>query len=163
MVLTLDRLPEEILQSILHYCPPASTAALEQTARRFKSVANEPLLWRFYCQVHFKFWKVGHGMFKNLLRPVSSTNWKALYIKRHVINRAVSRTLDSILETQTGRIEKFQTIIDFGYDAKDTLLQNIAIDSGTEDVLARRFALYIYLSWPRFNFFPGADIQKILR
>lgn len=141
MVLTLDRLPEEILQSIFHYCPPASTATLGQTARRFKSVADEPILWRSYCQDHFNFWDISHGMSKNLVRPVSSTNWKALYIKRHLIDRVVSQTLDSILETQAGRIEKFQTIIDFGYDAKDTLLRNIAIDSGTEDVLARRFAL----------------------
>ena len=81
---------------------------------------------------------------KILASPVSSIDWKTLYIKRHRIDRTTNQLMDSILETQTGRIRKFQTIIDFGYDAKDTLLRNVAIDSVADDVLARRFALDAY-------------------
>lgn len=144
MVLTLDHLPEEVLHSILYYCPPSSAAALEQAARRFKSIANEPILWRFYCQTYFNFWDTSHEMPRKLARPVPSVNWKALYIKRHLIDRVASQLVDSILETQTGRIQKSQMLIGFGYDVKDTLLRNIATDLGAEDVLARRFALYAY-------------------
>lgn len=144
MVLSLSHLPQEILHSILVYCPPTSTAALEQTARTFKSATNEPVLWRFYCRLHFQFWDGSHEMPKILASPVSSIDWKTLYIKRHRIDRTTNQLMDSILETQTGRIRKFQTIIDFGYDAKDTLLRNVAIDSVADDVLARRFALDAY-------------------
>lgn len=145
MVLSLDCLPEEILHSILCYCPPTCPAALAQTSRRFSSVANDPILWRFYCCVYFKFWSTEHELPKKLENPVSSVDWKALYITRHLIDRAVTRLTDSFLETQSGRIEKSQAIIDIGYDAKDTLLRNISVDSGAEDFLARRFALDLYI------------------
>ncbi|KAL5045148.1 hypothetical protein BDW71DRAFT_208748 [Aspergillus fruticulosus] len=74
-----------------------------------------------------------------LLTVTSVVNWKALYISRHFVDRATSRLLDSILTSQTGRIEKFRSIVSFGYDAKDTLLRNISIDPSAEDYLARRY------------------------
>lgn len=144
MVLSLSYLPEEILHSILFYCPPTSTVALEQTARSFRSITNEPILWRFYCCLYFKFWDINHEMPKKLSSPVSLINWKALYIRRHSIDRIASQLIDSILETQTGRIRKFRMIIDFGYDVKDTLLRHVTIDSIADDVLARRFAFNVY-------------------
>lgn len=76
-------------------------------------------------------------MVQKLACPVSSVNWKALFVLRYYVDRSVTRLLDSILASQTGRIEKFRAVIDFGYDAKDTLLRNSAVDDG-EDHLARR-------------------------
>ncbi len=73
--------------------------------------------------------------------PVSSVDWKALYISRHLVDRTTSQLLDSILNSQTGRIEKFQSIVRFGYDAKDALLRNIFVDSCAEDYLSRRFVI----------------------
>lgn len=141
MVSSLDSLPEEVLHSVLYYCHPATSAALAQAARRFRRVADEPLLWRFYCQTHFKHWDHEHNLLDKLARPVPSVNWKALYISRHLVDRATSRLLDSILASQTGRLEKIQMVIDLGFDIKDTLLRHGSVGPDTEDYLARRYAL----------------------
>lgn len=137
MVVSLDHLPEEILHSILCYLHPRSAAALEQTSRRFKNVTSGPLLWRHYCAVYFKSWDKKHEILQKLTAPVPSVDWKALFAARYRIDRAVTRLLDSILASQTGRIEKFRAVIDYGYDAKDTLLRHSQVESG-EDHLARR-------------------------
>lgn len=137
MVLSLNHLPEEILHSILCYSNPRSSASLEQTSCRFKNVTNEPVLWRHYCQTYYKSWDSKHNMPQNIISPVSTINWRALFILRYRIDRSVTRLLDSILASQTGRIEKFRAVIGFGYDAKDTLLRHSEVESG-EDHLARR-------------------------
>ncbi|KAL4901838.1 hypothetical protein BDW74DRAFT_71034 [Aspergillus multicolor] len=125
----LRDLPEEILYNILLFCDALDSVAVGSTARRFRGVTNEPLLWRHYCQAHFKFWA----------NTPQTPDWKALYISRYLIDRATTQLLDSILASQTGRIEKFRSIINFGYDAKDTLLRNLLVDSSAEDYLARRY------------------------
>ena len=140
MVLSLDSLPQEILHNILCYCSPCSCAALEQTARRFKCIANEPVLWRLYCRSQFKFWDARHDLARRLTGPLSAVNWKALYISRHLADRSTCQILDSILATQTGRIEKFRSILDYGCDAKDALLRNISPVVTECDYLARRSA-----------------------
>lgn len=140
MEASLARLPDEILHSILCHSPPRSAAALERTAGRFRSITNEPLLWRFYCQTHFKFWDKRHDFHNKLASPVSSVDWKKLYITRHLIDNATTEVLESILASQTGRIEKFHTIVSFGYDAKDTLIRHSLAGPEREDYLARRFA-----------------------
>ncbi|KAL2808537.1 Hemimethylated DNA-binding protein YccV like-domain-containing protein [Aspergillus granulosus] len=139
MVLSLNDLPEEILHSILLFCDPSDTSALERTARRFRGAANERLLWKIYCQTHFKFWARKHDMPTKLSSPISAVDWKALYISRHLVDVATSRLLDSILISQTGRIEKFRSVISLGYDVKDSLLRNLLISSDAEDYLARRY------------------------
>jgi F-box protein 21 len=78
-------------------------------------------------------------MRQKLTRPVKSIDWKALFVSRYLIDRSVTRILDSILDSQTGRIEKFRSVVDLGYDAKDTLLRHGNVESG-EDILARRWA-----------------------
>ncbi|KAI9040523.1 YccV-like-domain-containing protein [Aspergillus affinis] len=70
---------------------------------------------------------------------LSAVNWKALYISRHLADRSTCEILDSILATQTGRIEKFRSILDYGCDAKDALLRNISAAEDGGDYLARRY------------------------
>lgn len=72
-------------------------------------------------------------------------DWKALFILRYEIDGTVAELLDSILARQAGRIEKFRSVIGFGYDAKDTLLRNIQVQEG-HDHLARRYCLKKILS-----------------
>ncbi|CAG8244730.1 unnamed protein product [Penicillium salamii] len=139
MVRSLIHLPDEILNSVLCYSSPRSCAALEQTNTRFRPVTNEPLLWREYCQSHYKFWDNRHEIRQKLSRPVQSTDWKALFVSRYLVDCSVTRILGSILDSQTGRIEKFRSVVDLGYDAKDTLLRHGCVNSG-DDVLARRWA-----------------------
>ncbi|KAJ5910277.1 hypothetical protein N7504_004920 [Penicillium tannophilum] len=138
MVLSLNHLPEEILHSILCASPPLSAAALQQTSHRFRNVTREPLLWRHYCETHFSSWDKRHEISRKLTDPVSSVDWKALFVLRFSIDRSVHRLLDSILASQTGRIEKFRAVIDFGFDAQDTLVYHSKVESG-EDHLARRY------------------------
>lgn len=151
MVPSLDYFPEELLHQILCYCPPRSAAALEQTARRFRGVTTQPLLWRYYCLSHFKHWARQHGLSAKLASPISAVDWKSLYILRHLKYRATCHLLDSILANQAGRIDKVRKIIGLGYDAKDALLHNLEIDSNVEDYLARRFVLSIHGTTSRFN------------
>ncbi|PGG97837.1 hypothetical protein AJ79_09073 [Helicocarpus griseus UAMH5409] len=137
---TLSSLPDEVLHIILSHSPFTTALALEQTCRRFDSEANAPLLWRLYCLRDFKFWDQRHELPRKLAEHVSSVNWKELYALRRRIDVVTTRTLDSILATQTGRIEKFHQIVEFGYDAKDTLLRHAAAgEEDWEDDLARRY------------------------
>ncbi|RAK74359.1 YccV-like-domain-containing protein [Aspergillus fijiensis CBS 313.89] len=152
MVLSLDCLPEELLQHVLHYCEPFSTAALERTARRFRGVTSEPTLWRYYCVTQFKYWAPGHELSKRLTAPISSTDWKQLYVTKHTSYRATTRLLNNILRSQAGRIEQIQAITDLGYDAKDALSHNISVGSEAEDHLARRYYARAVLSCLHRNF-----------
>ncbi|KAK4869721.1 hypothetical protein LT330_005445 [Penicillium expansum] len=145
MVRSLIHLPDEILHSILCYSPPQSCAAVEQINSRFQNVTNERLLWRHHCQSHYKFWDGRHDMPRKLACPANSTDWKALFIFKYQVDRSVTRLLDSILVSQTGRIEKFRRVVDMGYDAKDTLLRYSLIESG-EDHLARRYYAHALLT-----------------
>jgi len=135
----LHELPDEILHSILCFSSPTSSAALGQTARKFQRIADEPLLWRFYCQSFFTFWDKRHELPKKLASPISAVNWKQLYVMRHVMDLSITQTLNSILSNQTGRIEKFEVIINFGYDAKDTLIRHSLAIHENDDYLARRY------------------------
>lgn len=149
MILSLNYLPEEILHSILCHSNPRSATALQQTSRRFGDVTKRPLLWRHYCQTYYKFWDRRHDTRHKLILPTSSVDWKALFMLRYQIDDSVAKLLDSILASQTGRIEKFRAVIEYGYDAKDTLLRNSQVQDG-EDHLARRC---VFGDPPYFRFF----------
>lgn len=61
---------------------------------------------------------------------------------RKRVESETATVLDSIIEGQVNRIQKFKVIADFGYDAKDTLLKHCRTCETAEDALARRQALY---------------------
>lgn len=135
---SLAGLPDEVIQSILFLVPPQSSAAVEQTSRRFADPANEPLLWRYYCKSTFRYWDRSHDFANIIAGKVSAVDWKQLYIGRHLTDRLTTDILNSILARQPGRIDKFQRIVNFGYDAKDTLIRHLHVGLDAEDVLARR-------------------------
>ncbi|KAJ5110731.1 hypothetical protein N7532_001266 [Penicillium argentinense] len=138
MLLSLQNLPEEILHYILCHSHPLSAAALQQTNNRFGDVTTSALLWRHYCQTYYKSWDRRHEIQKKFAGSAPSVDWKALFVARYQIDGSVTRLLDSILASQTGRIEKFRAVIEFGYDAKDALLENSQVQWG-DDYLARRY------------------------
>lgn len=135
---SLSRLPDEVLHIILRFTPPRSALALESTSQRFKNVVNEPLLWRFYCRISFSFWDSRHDIPVKLKCSASSVDWKRLYISRRRVDASTTETLDSLLASQVGRIEKIHSIVNFGYDAKDTLLRHAHARADEGDFLARR-------------------------
>jgi F-box protein 21 len=144
---SLSRLPDEVLHIILRFTPPWSALALERTSERFGNVVNEPLLWRFYCQTSFAFWDSRHEISSKFKCPASSVDWKRLYLSRRRIDVSTTETLNSILASQVGRIDKVHSIVEFGYDAKDTLLRHAHSGPDRDDYLARRLVSIIRGFW----------------
>ncbi|KAH0543989.1 hypothetical protein FGG08_001756 [Glutinoglossum americanum] len=132
-------LPDEVIQAILCYVPPVDLPAVQKVSKRLNRLSNEPLLWRYHCKTQFKYWDPSHNIQQKFKQRVASVDWKKLYIHRVVVDRTVTRLIDSILEIQTGRIGKTQQIVDLGYDAKDTLLRHCHAGDEMEDALARRY------------------------
>ena len=137
--MTISDLPNEVLQQILLYLPPLSIASFQQVSRRFNTLV-EPLLWKQKCQIFYKYWSAQHCIREKYSANVSLYDWQSIFAQRHNVDRITTATLNSILESQTGRIDKSQRIVDCGYDAKDCLLRHLKCDDDAEDVLARRYA-----------------------
>ena len=134
----ISDLPNEVIQQILLYLPPASIASFQQVCSGFNALV-EPLLWRYYCQTLFRYWDPDHHIKQKFSTQASSVDWKTIYGQRHKVERFISTTLDSIIASQAGRIEKFQMVVELGYDAKDCLLRHLRCNDDAEDVLARRY------------------------
>ncbi|KAI9827638.1 MAG: hypothetical protein M1819_006927 [Sarea resinae] len=137
--ISLSDLPDELIQNIFHYLASPSLAPLRLVSKRFDALAEEPLLWRDRCWTEFHYWDPRHSIQRKFTEPAALVNWKQLYIYRFRVDRSTTTELNSLLTSQTGRIEKIQTIADHGYDAKDTLLRHTRCDCNSEDVLARRY------------------------
>lgn len=137
MSVTLADLPNEVIFQILLYVPLDSTPTLLRVSRRFNE-AVQPLLWKFHCRTQFRYWSEEHDIKHKLSKNALQVDWKSLFVKRHSVDRETSRTLDSIIGSQLGRINKSESIVRLGYDAKDTLLRNIHVGEDADDVLARQ-------------------------
>lgn len=131
-------LPSEVVHQILLLLDPVFLPALELVSKQFAEFVDQPLLWQNHCLDQFKYWNCERNIKGKVAANVTYTNWKALYAERYRIDRDVSREIDSILSTQTSRILKATKIVDFGQEAKDTLLRHCAAADDAEDVLARR-------------------------
>ena len=135
---TLAHLPQEILHHILIYLPPTVVLNFQQVCHAFNDICG-PLLWRTICLTHFQYWSSTREIQHKLALPVDQIQWKRIFAERYQINQHVSRTLDSILVTQDGRIEKTGSIVQHGYDAKDVLLENLHVGKDAPDVLSRNW------------------------
>jgi F-box protein 21 len=143
---TLSELPDEVLQHILFYVSPSDLLSnVQPISKRFSRLASEPLLWRHHCRVQFKYWDSKHRITQKFLGKVGDVGWKTLYMHRKKVEYETTDILDSIIEGQVNRIQKFKMIADHGYDAKDTLLKHCRTCETAEDVLARREATVTYL------------------
>ena len=138
MTLTLDQLPNEIIFQILLCIPPTSVPALQQVSKQFNDL-SQPLLWRYHCSKTFHYWSPEHAIDEKFNGPVAKVDWKKVFTQRRQIDRSISREIDSILGSQVGRIEKTSRIVEYGYDAKDTLLRHMSVADDADDVLARRY------------------------
>lgn len=138
MCTALTDLPNEILFQVLIHIPPQLTPAVLLVSKRFNDVA-EPRLWRYHCRQHFKYWSPERGIQSQLSDDTNAVDWRKVFSERYIIDRKTSHILDSIIASQSGRIEKAEAIIAFGYDAKDTLLRHMRVTDEADDVLARRY------------------------
>lgn len=133
----LAELPDEVLQTILHYLPPVSTVALQKTCRRFANVANEPVIWKAYCQREFRWWDSAHDI-EARFEDAATTDWKGLYAHRHLAAAATRHGINKIITEEVGRLDVLKEILDEGYDAKDTLFDMFWNASSSENHLAQK-------------------------
>ncbi|KAL8798516.1 MAG: hypothetical protein Q9182_006605 [Xanthomendoza sp. 2 TL-2023] len=143
MTHSLTALPAEILFQILLCVPPSTIPILQQVCRKFNEL-SQPLLWRQHCRTQFKYWKPEHDITAKYAQSAAQVDWKQLFQQRHLADGAISREIEDILASQTGRIERSERIIAHGYDAKDTLLRHLNVADEAEDVLARRYESTLY-------------------
>lgn len=133
-------LPVEILSLIFHYVSPEENlSSLQFVSRQFNHVANEPLLWRHYCQHSLRYWDPRHDFPTLLEKDVKSVNWKSLFCERRFINEIVAELLDEIIQSTAHRLTKIEHVCEFGLDAKDYLLGQMNPRGDAEDYLARRY------------------------
>jgi F-box protein 21 len=138
-LLTLEALPDEVLQHIIFYISAQDILSnIRVLSRRFRDLSNQPLLWRHHCRTSFRYWDSKHEIRLKYAQSAADVDWKKLYIFRRTVDYRVSHLLDNIVQGQTNRIARFEAIAEFGYDAKDTLLRNCQVEEHAEDVLARR-------------------------
>ena len=139
-------LPDEVIQSILAYVPPQQVPSFQRVCRRFVNVAAEPLLWRDYCALSFRWWHKGHRFNERFQEP-STTDWRQLYADRHQASKNTQRALDGILASENGRLARIQTILDVGYDAKGDLMNAFNSAKQSEYYLAQRSVIYLFSSF----------------
>lgn len=138
--LTLNDLPDEVLESILQYLSAEHTLrVVQQVSKRFLRLTCEPLLWRYHCKTDFRYWDDKHRIKQKFKSDIADVDYRKLYIYRKSVDLRTTKLLDSILSEQIGRLHKIEQIGEFGYDVKDTLLRHCRIRDDAEDVLARRF------------------------
>ncbi|KAI0150572.1 hypothetical protein GGR57DRAFT_186112 [Xylariaceae sp. FL1272] len=137
---SFDSMPDELIQQILHYLSPeACLTTVAYISRRFYAIAQEPLLWRYYCQVSFRYWQAEHRFHDKLNGALRDVNWKNLYLLRLKRNAQIATLIDDIVASRVSRLCKTERICAFGYDAKDYLLTQCRVDDSADDVLARRY------------------------
>jgi F-box protein 21 len=129
-------LPNEIIQHIISLLPASSISSVSQTCRRFHTVIDA-IIWRHFCR-QFIYWNPDWQIKSKFQASLETNDWKSTFMTRYRNQTKTTALLNSILSSQVGRIDKFQSIVDIGYDAKDCLLKHLAVDDNAEDVLARR-------------------------
>ncbi|MCJ1390840.1 hypothetical protein MMC18_003701 [Xylographa bjoerkii] len=135
---SIANLPGEIIQQILLYCSPITLATFQKVSRRCNALV-EPFLWRYQCQTQYRYWDPKHHIKEKFRGDINAIDWRNVLAERRGIDRTTSSALEGILASQMGRIDKFQQIVECGYDAKDCLLQHLAVGDDAEDGLARRY------------------------
>jgi F-box protein 21 len=141
---SLQDLPDEVIQAILGYGPAQAAVSLSRTCQRFHDVANEPLLWKVFCQNDFRYWSASHKR-KEKLRDATCDDWKALYISRAAAPRPTKQLINQIINSSTGHIDTLSTIVGLGYDAKDTLLDLFHQSPSSPNHLAQKYWSHIAL------------------
>jgi F-box protein 21 len=132
-------LPDEVIQNVLFRLNYTTALALEATCRRFRDVANEPLLWKSFCRDGWKKWQPRHN-FKAKIAGSEFDGWKGLFAERTRSHREVCALIESIIEEDVNRIRKVERIVELGWDAKDALLDGFRLAHLSEkSVLAQRW------------------------
>ena len=134
----LLNLPDEILQDIFQFVSDESIFAITRVCRRFYVLSNLPIAWRDRCK-KFQFWESRHKHAELLQNDSLLTmDWKRLFVRRYESDKRVTDLLNTIIASNTNKIDGFEKIAMEGYDAKDCLKRHLLVADDAEDVLARR-------------------------
>jgi F-box protein 21 len=136
---SLTSLPTEILEAIFLRLDAPSVVAASATCKLIKKTADAPVIWRHLCLTRFTCWAPHRNITAKTFAPLSSVDWRGLFIDRIRIEKETRRLLNETLGTQHRRIQHINEVAAFGYDAKETLLEECACPDDAEDVLARRY------------------------
>ncbi|PHH81268.1 hypothetical protein CDD82_1168 [Ophiocordyceps australis] len=138
--MSFSRVPDEIIQHLLYHVSPTDNLdSLQLVSRRLRSLATEPLLWRYHCRNSFRYWSPVHCFDQRLRLRALDVEWQQLYIKRMLYNKRVATLLREIIASKVGRLKRFEQIARLGYDAKDYLISQCRVDESAHDYLARRY------------------------
>ncbi|KGQ10633.1 hypothetical protein BB8028_0002g09780 [Beauveria bassiana] len=136
---SLDILPDDIIEQVFQYASPLDNLdSLQRVSRRVQQLASQPLLWRYHCFATFQYWQPEHELELLRDRNASATNWKALFLTRQKQNASIGRIFDRVIATRADRIAGMRQICQYGYDAKDFLLEKCHISYDDPNVLAVR-------------------------
>lgn len=133
---------ELLLHIFADVAPEDNLGSLQLVCKKFYTVANDQTIWRRNCITSFRYWQDEHWFQDNVGREQADADWKEVWLLRKRTNSHISRLLNGIIETKVGRLESFAGICEYGYDAKDFLLEQLETPDDAEDVLARRWALH---------------------
>ncbi|GAM83163.1 hypothetical protein ANO11243_011490 [Dothideomycetidae sp. 11243] len=136
---SLLRLPDEILQSILFELSPHHAVQLGASCRRLNRLIDVPILWRYYCDTCFTYWRHSDETNDKILSHDPNAPWREHFVQRVRRDRGNTQLFESALSTQHERYAKLQKIADCEYEAKDLLLAHCNASHDCEDVLARRY------------------------
>lgn len=137
--MAFNDLPNEVIFTILQHLPPSSVPVLDLVSKKFRELANQPVLWRGYCCSSYKYWSPYWRIEEKYAEDVANTDWKSIYVKRHTIDRSTTQEIDSIIAGQQKRLERSAKVMRMGCDTSDTLMKHLLVTDSTEDVLARRY------------------------
>ena len=137
--MAFSRIPDEIVQHILHHVDPEHVLFVtSRLSRRFGRLSNEPRLWRYFCEVSFTHWHPCHEIAKKLKNRLLETDWRALFALRLRRNRQAEATFNSIITSSVNRHQNEASLAQLGYDVKDFLLAQSRAPDDLDDFLARR-------------------------
>ncbi|KAF2278336.1 YccV-like-domain-containing protein [Westerdykella ornata] len=143
---TLPELPAEVLESVLLHLDAPSLSALSLTSKFLQDfVADAHVVWRNLCLTTFQFWDPRHDITAKSSEPLSKAGWRALFHYRIHVRQETRRLLNNVLQLQYRRVQHIVEAAGYGYDAKDTLLEEFDCPDDCEDVLARRYYAHAIL------------------
>lgn len=136
----LDRLPDELLESIVYHLPPRDTLAFGATCKWTNKITYEPMVWRTHCVQTWRYWDPIHNFKQQLEEPPARTKWRQLFNERRRIDKSALQAFDALVAEQQYRVERMEAVAAMGYDVKDLLLRlKDETPDDVEDVLARRY------------------------
>ena len=137
-VLSLDQLPDEVIQQILSYLSQLDLVSLSQLNRHLNAVAGEPQLWKHLIFQDFGFCNSSGEAAKRRHDPAFH-GWRELYIARHASHAETRKAVSSIIDHPLHRLVAMGKVVNHGYEVKSELLQLFHSTPSPTSILAQRY------------------------